>query len=93
MIMLLEYNIQGIFNVIVIHSNILFFILINSIQQGEQLTRDITKDDVTITTLEKDLKKAEANFSKVKKKLQDEIANIEVSKKKKKKIELRNLYW
>eukprot|EP00057_Strongylocentrotus_purpuratus_P025633 XP_011680107.1 PREDICTED: interaptin isoform X5 [Strongylocentrotus purpuratus] len=45
--------------------------------EGEQLTRDITKDDVTITTLEKDLKKAEANFSKVKKKLQDEIANIE----------------
>ena len=47
--------------------------------QGEQLTRDIAKDDVTIKTLEKDLKKAEANFAKVKKKLQDEITNIEVS--------------
>ncbi|XP_054758856.2 centromere-associated protein E-like isoform X1 [Lytechinus pictus] len=45
--------------------------------EGEQLTKDIAKDDITIKTLEKDLKKAEGNFSKVKKKLHDEIANIE----------------
>ncbi|XP_072172793.1 coiled-coil domain-containing protein 175-like isoform X2 [Diadema setosum] len=45
--------------------------------EGEQLTKDISQDEVTIKKLEKDLKKAQKDFGKVKKKLEDEINGLQ----------------